>query len=68
MKPTAATTFSAWLRRFARWFFTSNPEAVADPAPVAREKGRRTKRGKRALSRLRAHHAGRIQFSDRKRS
>jgi hypothetical protein len=68
MEPTAATTLSAWLRRFARWFFNVSPDAVAEPAPSLPEKRRRTKRRRRLATRLRAQHAGRIHIIDRKRS
>jgi hypothetical protein len=68
MEPTAATTLSAWLRRFACWFFNVSPDAVAEPPPSLPAKRRRTKARRRLAARLRAHHAGRIHIIDRKRT
>jgi hypothetical protein len=60
---------SAWmerLHRFVRWFFTVTPEPIADPQPTPRRTGERAKRPGAAS--LRAHHAGRVPLSRRRKS
>jgi hypothetical protein len=64
MEPAAATTLSAWLRRFARWFFTVSPDVGSAPAPRPRAKSCRTKGRRRALSPMGVHRAGRIRVVD----
>jgi hypothetical protein len=68
MEQTAATDLVQRLRRFARWFFTVTPEAIAEPAPTAKPKSARRRARRPGRASLRTHHAGRMPLLQRDRS